>query len=81
MPHCGWPPGPSEPRSYVTAERSLALLKFADAIEANADALTQAECQNTGKPIAMTRDEDTPLADELRFFAGAARMLGGRSRR
>jgi betaine-aldehyde dehydrogenase len=67
-------------RDATPAERSLALLKFADAIEANADALTQAECQNTGKPIAMTRDEEVPpLADELRFFAGAARMLDGRA--
>jgi betaine-aldehyde dehydrogenase len=67
-------------RDTTPAERSLALLRFADAIEAHAEELVAAESQNTGKPVAMTRtDEVPPLADELRFFAGAARMLEGRS--
>jgi betaine-aldehyde dehydrogenase len=67
-------------RDATPAERSLALLKFADAIEARADDLIEAESRNTGKPVAMTRtDEVPPLADELRFFAGAARVLDGRS--
>jgi betaine-aldehyde dehydrogenase len=67
-------------RDATPAERSLALLKFADAIEARADDLIDAESRNTGKPVAMTRtDEVPPLADELRFFAGAARVLEGRS--
>jgi len=67
-------------RDATPAERSLALLKFADAIEARADDLIEAESRNTGKPVAMTRtDEVPPLADELRFFAGAARVLEGRS--
>ena len=67
-------------RDSTPAERSLALLKFADAIEARADDLVAAESRNTGKPVAMTRtDEVPPLADELRFFAGAARVLEGRS--
>ncbi len=43
-------------RDTTPAERSLALLKFADAIEARADELVEAESRNTGKPIAMTRD-------------------------
>ncbi len=66
---------------YTTpAERSLALLKFADAIEARTEDLVEAESRNTGKPVAMTRsDEVPPLADELRFFAGAARILEGKS--
>jgi betaine-aldehyde dehydrogenase len=66
---------------YTTpAERSLALLKFAGAIEARTEDLVEAESRNTGKPVALTRsDEVPPLADELRFFAGAARMLDGRS--
>ena len=66
---------------YTTpAERSLALLKFAGAIEARTADLVEAESRNTGKPVALTRaDEVPPLADELRFFAGAARMLDGRS--
>jgi betaine-aldehyde dehydrogenase len=67
-------------RDNTPAERSLALLRFADAIEARTDDLVAAESRNTGKPVAMTRtDEVPPLADELRFFAGAARMLEGRS--
>ena len=67
-------------RDTTPAERSLALLKFAAAIEARTDDLVEAESRNTGKPVALTRsDEVPPLADELRFFAGAARMLEGRS--
>jgi betaine-aldehyde dehydrogenase len=67
-------------RDTTPAERSLALLKFADAIEARAEDLVEAESRNTGKPVALTRsDEVPPLADELRFFAGAARILEGRS--
>jgi betaine-aldehyde dehydrogenase len=67
-------------RDATPAARSLALLRFADAIEARAEDLIEAESRNTGKPVAMTRsDEVPPLADELRFFAGAARMLEGKS--
>src|SRR5450631_2135135 len=67
-------------RDTTPAERSLALLRFADAIEARAEDLVEAESRNTGKPVGLTRtDEVPPLADELRFFAGAARVLEGRS--
>jgi betaine-aldehyde dehydrogenase len=67
-------------RDSTPAERSLALLRFADAIEARTEDLVEAESRNTGKPVAMTRaDEVPPLADELRFFAGAARILEGKS--
>jgi len=67
-------------RDTTPAERSLALLKIADAVEARADEITAAECRNTGKPVAMTRAEEIPpLVDELRFFAGAARVLEGAS--
>ncbi len=67
-------------RDATPAERSLALLRFADAIEARAEDLVEAESRNTGKPVALTRaDEVPPLADELRFFAGAARLLDGKS--
>ena len=67
-------------RDTTPAERSLALLRFADAIEARAEDLVAAESRNTGKPVEMTRsDEVPPLADELRFFAGAARIAEGRS--
>jgi betaine-aldehyde dehydrogenase len=62
------------------SERQLALLKIADALEARADEFVQAECENTGKPIQLTAEEELPPSvDELRFFAGAARVLEGRS--
>src|SRR5262245_9833730 len=54
-------------RDATPAERSLALLRFADAIEARARDLIEAESRNTGKPVVLTRtDEVPPLADELR---------------
>ena len=67
-------------RDATPGERSLALLRIADAIEARADEFVKAESQNTGKPIALTRSEEIPpMVDQIRFFAGAARMLEGRS--
>ena len=67
-------------RDATPAERSLALLRIADAIEARADEFVKAESQNTGKPIALTASEEIPpMVDQIRFFAGAARMLEGRS--
>ncbi len=67
-------------RDATPAERSLALLKIADALESRADEFVKAESQNTGKPIALTRSEEIPpMVDQIRFFAGAARMLEGRS--
>jgi betaine-aldehyde dehydrogenase len=59
-------------------ERALALLKLADAIEEHADELTELESDNAGKPIAAFREDELPFAaDNLRFFAGAARCLHG----
>jgi betaine-aldehyde dehydrogenase len=67
-------------RDTTPAERSLALLRIADAIEARADEFVAAESQNTGKPVALTSSEEIPpMVDQIRFFAGAARMLEGRS--
>jgi len=67
-------------RDATPAERSLALLRIADEIEANAEQLVETESQNTGKPKALTLSEEIPpMADQIRFFAGAARMLEGRS--
>ncbi|HEY1618847.1 MAG TPA: gamma-aminobutyraldehyde dehydrogenase [Streptosporangiaceae bacterium] len=67
-------------RDATPGERSLALLRIADSIEANADKLVAAESQNTGKPVALTLSEEIPpMVDQIRFFAGAARMLEGRS--
>jgi betaine-aldehyde dehydrogenase len=65
-------------RDAIPAERSLALLRLADAIESRAEEIVTAECRNTGKPVALTMAEELPpLVDEIRFFAGAARMLQG----
>ncbi|MFP5252870.1 MAG: gamma-aminobutyraldehyde dehydrogenase [Actinomycetes bacterium] len=62
------------------AERQVALLKMADALERRTEEFVAAECENTGKPIHLTEEEELPPAvDELRFFAGAARLLEGRS--
>lgn len=62
------------------SERQAALLKMADAIEAHADELIALESQNTGKPLAVTASEEIPpMVDQIRFFAGAARVLEGRS--
>jgi betaine-aldehyde dehydrogenase len=67
-------------RDATPSERSLALLRIADAIEDRAEDLIAAESENTGKPPALTRSEEVPpMADQIRFFAGAARMLDGRA--
>ncbi|MEZ5376205.1 MAG: gamma-aminobutyraldehyde dehydrogenase [Acidimicrobiales bacterium] len=61
-------------------ERSEALLRIADAIERRTEEFVAAECRNTGKPIHMTRSEEmSPTIDHFRFFAGACRLLEGRS--
>ena len=60
-------------------ERAEALLKLADAIEDNADELAELESKNVGKPLSYARDEMPVSADNLRFFAGAARLLEGKS--
>ena len=62
------------------AERQRALLRIADALEARAAEFVKIESQNTGKPLGFTETEELPPAiDQLRFFAGAARVLEGRS--
>ncbi|MBO0900711.1 gamma-aminobutyraldehyde dehydrogenase [Cellulomonas sp. zg-ZUI22] len=60
------------------AERQAALLALADLVDAHADELVAAESRNTGKPLHLTvTDEVPPCVDQLRFFAGAARVLPG----
>ena len=67
-------------RDTTPSERQRALLKIADALEAHADELVELESQNTGKPLAVTHSEEIPpMIDQIRFFAGAARVLEGRS--
>ena len=62
------------------SERQQALLKIADAIEARAEEFVKLEAENTGKPYALTTSEEIPpMLDQVRFFAGAARVLEGRA--
>ncbi len=67
-------------RDATPSERSLAMLRIADSLEARAHDFVAAESRNTGKPGALTLSEEIPpMVDQIRFFAGAARMLEGRS--
>ncbi|MHB1987864.1 MAG: gamma-aminobutyraldehyde dehydrogenase [Acidimicrobiales bacterium] len=67
-------------RDTTPSERSRAIYRIADAIESHAEELVRAECENTGKPFALTMSEEVPpMADQIRFFAGAARVLEGRA--
>jgi betaine-aldehyde dehydrogenase len=62
------------------ADRSLAILKLADALEAQGDALAELEARNAGKPLQAVKDDEIPaLVDNLRYFAGAARNLEGKA--
>src|SRR5438132_1198197 len=61
------------------AERAELLLKLADLIDEHADELAEIESQNVGKPLSYSLDELPVCSDNIRFFAGAARVLEGRS--
>ena len=61
------------------SQRSSALLKIADILEAHAQELVAVEAENCGKIISVTMSEEIPpMLDQIRFFAGAARLLEGR---
>src|SRR5713226_819170 len=60
-------------------ERTEMLLKLADAMEQHAEELAELESQNVGKPLGYARDEIPVASDNIRFFAGAARVLEGKS--
>jgi betaine-aldehyde dehydrogenase len=67
-------------RDSTPSERQRALLKIADAIEARADEFVATESENCGKPMSLTASEEVPpMVDQIRFFAGAARNLEGKS--
>ena len=61
------------------AERSQMLHRLADVLEENAEELAQIESKNVGKPIAAARGEMPYIVDNLRFFAGVARDIEGKS--
>ena len=60
-------------------ERSALMLKLADAMEADADELARLEAIDVGKPISVSAADLPFIVDNLRFFAGAARVLEGKS--
>jgi betaine-aldehyde dehydrogenase len=67
-------------RDSTPGERQKALLQIADLFEEHAEELVALESQNTGKPLAVTMAEEIPpMVDQIRFFAGAARVLEGRA--
>ncbi len=67
-------------RDWTPGERSRAMLRIAQAMEDRAEELARAEAENTGKPFGTTLHGELPdILDQIRFFAGAARILEGRA--
>jgi betaine-aldehyde dehydrogenase len=62
------------------SQRQEAILQIADALAANKDRLVEAQSRNTGQPKYLVATEEVDVSvDQLRFFAGAARILEGRA--
>lgn len=67
-------------RDSTPSERQLALFRIADAMEARAEEFADVESRDTGKPRdTLVENEIMPSVDQIRFFAGAARNLEGKS--
>ncbi|NEA36890.1 gamma-aminobutyraldehyde dehydrogenase [Streptomyces sp. SID13031] len=67
-------------RDTTPAKRQRLLLNLAAAVEAHAAELVAAECANTGKPRGLTACQELPeVVDQIRFLAGAARVLDGKA--
>ena len=66
-------------RETTPGERAEMLLKLADAIDEHTDELAELESRNVGKPLSYAKDELPVCSDNFRFFAGAARVLEGKS--
>jgi betaine-aldehyde dehydrogenase len=67
-------------KESTPSERQRALLKIADALESRGDEIVAIESENCGKPLSLTASEELPpMIDQIRFFAGAARNLEGKS--
>lgn len=67
-------------RKTTPSERQRALLAIADAMETHCDRLVESQCRNTGQPKRMIAEEEVKVsADQIRFFAGAARLLEGKA--
>jgi 1-pyrroline dehydrogenase len=69
----------AEWRGVTPAERAELLLKLAALIDEHTEELAEIESRNVGKPLGAARDEMPVCSDNIRFFAGAARILEGRS--
>jgi betaine-aldehyde dehydrogenase len=66
--------------NLTPGDRSSALLKLADALEQHGDELAELEARNAGKPLQAVKDDEIPaMVDNVRFFAGAARLLEGKA--
>ena len=66
-------------RDTTPGERAEMLLKLADLIDENTEELAELESRNVGKPLSYARDEMPVSSDNIRFFAGAGRVLEGKS--
>ena len=66
-------------RDTPPGERAHAMLKLADLLEEHGEELCRLESANVGKPMAVAREEMPITVDNVRFFAGAARVVEGRS--
>jgi len=66
-------------RLKTPKDRMELLLRMADLVDEHADELARLESQNVGKPWWVAKDEPGAISDNLRFFAGAARNLEGKS--
>ncbi len=60
-------------------ERAAMMLKLADALDADADNLALLEAEDVGKPISVSAADIPFITDNIRFFAGAARVQEGKS--
>jgi 1-pyrroline dehydrogenase len=60
-------------------DRSEMLHALADALQEHAEELARLESRNVGKPITMARGELPFIVDNLRFFAGACRVMEGKA--
>jgi 1-pyrroline dehydrogenase len=64
-------------RDTTPGQRMEALLALAELVDRHSDELAALESLNVGKPMSLAHEELPVCADELRFFAGAARALSG----
>lgn len=71
--------GQADWKSSTPRERSEVLLALAELIDEHDEEFARLESANVGKPLVAAREENPISADNLRFFAGAARSLEGRA--